>query len=216
MDKHHKKGTDESIVKNISEDPEKHLSVTKLKEQIFQDNLEYMIGCELRNFSQHASIIARTIHQGTTRNLETGYLTTNLSASISKKELSKDVKRHKLDRMPEAIDLQSCLDGYVDGISQMHVLNLQLLQETIDSLILEVHKFANLARVKAELNTEYSYRVEIKPTFENDNPQGQSSNLQLSISSTWLDLINILRDKQRFRTNFLHTKYEPCQSSLPL
>lgn len=202
---------EKSFIKKITESEEAHQKAESLRKKVFTENSEYMLGCELRAYSQHASIMTRTIHRGIQRDLEKSQLTANVSASISKRELcsKRHISEEKLLRIPDKIDLQKCLDGYVDGISEMHILNLNLLRDFVDALIKQIETFAQSLAHNVGANISNAYFIKVSCSTHSDENEQNTNEASISISSEWLDLIKQLLDKHRSATKFLHTKHEP-------
>ncbi|MDV6317218.1 hypothetical protein [Idiomarina sp. HP20-50] len=202
---------EKSFIKKITESEEAHQKAENLRKKVFTENSEYMLGCELRAYSQHASIMTRTIHRGIQRDLEKSQLTANVSASISKRELcsKRHISEEKLLRIPDKIDLQKCLDGYVDGISEMHILNLNLLRDFVDALIKQIETFAQSLAHNVGANISDAYFIKVTCDTHSDENEQNTNEASVSISSEWLDLIRQLLDKHRSATKFLHTKHEP-------
>lgn len=203
---------DESFIYKLSADESKHKEVEDLRQQVFNKNTEYMTGCELRAYSQHASIMTRTIHTTSSRDPATSQFTHNVKASITRGELSsqRKISKAKLERISCTIDLQSCLDGYVDGISEMHMLNIELLRDTVDNLIGELNAFAKFASKRANVDVTEGYVIEIIGEQQLDGANSKNADLHsFSISSEWNLLIAKHLKKHRFRTKFMHTKHEP-------
>lgn len=196
-------------MKRVSNDPDKHIQVAELRQKIFEENLEYMIGCELRAFSQHASIVASTIHRRTVRELNSQEVKINSSASISKQKLASEVKSSKLSRMPNEIDLQHCIDGYVDGISKVHTLNIQLLKDVIEKLMLYFNTFAAYCINQIGIKFQDTYLIMLDKKANNTDQLGEYVSHQIIFDSEWLDLILLLRDKQRRPTIFSRASYTP-------
>lgn len=202
---------EKSFIKKITESEEAHQKAENLRKKVFTENSEYMLGCELRAYSQHASIMTRTIHRGIQRDLEKSQLTANVSASISKRELcsKRHISEEKLLRIPDKIDLQKCLDGYVDGISEMHILNLNLLRDFVDALIKQIETFAQSLAHNVGANISDAYFIKVTCDTHSDENEQNTNEESVSISSEWLGLIRQLLDKHRSATKFLHTKHEP-------
>lgn len=200
-----------SFIKKVSGSERAHKEVARLREEVFNENTEYMLGCELRAYSQHASIMTRTIHTGIRRDHENSTLIANVSASISKDELcsKRKVSAEKLPRVPETIDLQKCLDGYVDGISEMHILNLKLLRDVVDASIIKIEKFAQSLAHKVGVNISDSYYIKVSRDLHDDTMEQKANEASVSVNSEWLDLIRELLGKHSSATKFLQTKYEP-------
>lgn len=202
---------EKSFIKKITESEEAHQKAENLRKKVFTENSEYMLGCELRAYSQHASIMTRTIHRGIQRDLEKSQLTANVSASISKRELcsKRHISEEKLLRIPDKIDLQKCLDGYVDGISEMHILNLNLLRDFVDAQIKQIETFAQSLAHNVGTNISDAYFIKVSCDTHSDENEQNTNEESVSISSEWLGLIRQLLDKHRSATKFLHTKHEP-------
>lgn len=210
LDKHF--FANKSLIYKVSADESKHKKVEDLRQQVFNKNTEYMTGCELRAYSQHASIMTRTIHTTSRRDPATSQLTHNIKASITKGELSSQIKisKDKIERISCKIDLQSCLDGYVDGISEMHILNIELLQETVDDIIRELNDFAELASTQADIDVTDGYILEVIGEQCPDGANSEKSGLiSFTVNSEWNSIIASHLKKRQFRTKFLHTKHDP-------
>lgn len=199
-----------SFIKKVTEDEKAHEEVKILREKVFNENTEYMLACELRTYSQHASIMTRTVHMGMRRDHENKTLTAHVSASISKHELCSKIKvsEDKLSRIPDKIDLQKCLDGYIDGISEMHILNLKLVRGVVDTLIKQLESFAQSLAENIGVNISDSYFIQIFRLPDDDEKEPDTSEASISINSQWLDLIRQRQDKHSHATGFRHTKYE--------
>ena len=176
---------EKSFIKKITESEEAHQKAENLRKKVFTENSEYMLGCELRAYSQHASIMTRTIHRGIQRDLEKSQLTANVSASISKRELcsKRHISEEKLLRIPDKVDLQKCLDGYVDGISEMHILNLNLLRDFVDALIKQIETFAQSLAHNVGANISDAYFIKVTCDTHSDENEQNTNEESVSISS---------------------------------
>ncbi|MCH8493004.1 MAG: hypothetical protein LAT53_07225 [Idiomarina sp.] len=165
--------------------------------------MHYMIGCELRRFSQHVSIMTRIISRGIKFDQDSGGLTSTLNASILREELCEgvDLSKEKLERTPERINLHETLDGYIDAISAMHFVNLELTEDTFANLIELLDGFAQSACQNLNLSSAEGYALEV------NSEDRRNSAGQLTFEIRDYREINYFRNARQQRTELL-LKYQ--------
>ena len=187
-----------TFVKRLYNDDSMHEEALRKREDVFKNNTDYVVGCALRNYAQHNSIVAKTIHTGFHRELETQKLTTFMSSSIQKKLLTK-ISSDLKERTPEEIELPSTMDGYVDGISEMYTNLVVLLNDPLLMDIRALDKFARdtVKKVGLEIINGF-FSVEL--TFTNNAPG-------FNIYSGLLDMVLESKDKTIYPTRFKETSF---------
>ncbi|MGF1713346.1 hypothetical protein L4D08_00355 [Photobacterium chitinilyticum] len=106
-------------------------AIISQRREIFDSNLNYAVGCNLRSHSQHSALPVRTFTTGVRYDHETYNRTAHFSIfygyeelanmGVPKKRISKDIQ----------LDLTDIIDGYVYAISQKHMLNRELTDLTV-------------------------------------------------------------------------------------
>ncbi|WP_299128893.1 hypothetical protein [uncultured Vibrio sp.] len=110
----------------ITNDEAARVAVESQRQDIYDSNIHYVVGCDLRGHSQHSALPVRTFTTGVRYDHETSSRTAHFSifydyddlvkAGVPKKKLSHDIK----------LELSEIIDGFVYAISQKHMLNREL------------------------------------------------------------------------------------------
>ena len=130
-----------TFVHDLWNDEQKHDRFLEKREIVFQKNINYVLGCYLRNYAQHNSVVTSTIHTGTYQQKDKPEIVKYLSSTIERELLSKLTSEVRA-RSPEVIELPATLDGYVDGISEMYTHMIGLIRDLVSTDIQTIRSFA--------------------------------------------------------------------------
>ena len=134
LDEHYytEKSETSSYVFNITGSDEDNLTLKDQREEIYKRNLFYVLGCDLRNKVQHASLPVNRFTAGVrTENTES---IATFYTMISKEEFSK-TKTSILNKFGKDIDLHEIIDGYISAISEMHFLSRSMIEESMENAL---------------------------------------------------------------------------------
>lgn len=134
LDKHVYNQEENSFVKKMTKDITLHQKVLDLRHKIKEENSNYMLGCELRNYVQHSTLPIGTF----TREIDSNIDNKNTLPSMRfylpliKDRLKKNGANSKLlNLIKQNDDIHKTMDGYIHAISVMHMQNRKLTSQVI-------------------------------------------------------------------------------------
>ncbi|AVF95408.1 hypothetical protein ND926_13965 [Vibrio diabolicus] len=165
------------------------------RSEIYDTNLNYVVGCNLRGHSQHSALPVRTFTTGVRYDHDTSNRTAHFNiyyyyedlekAGVPKGMLSKDIK----------LDLTEIIDGFVYAISQKHMLNRKLTEVVVgkarDSLTSMWQNYATKAGFE-------NYRCEVHT----------QKNRRVGLSLEWFDVFEHLKEKHGNSINYSNITFE--------
>ena len=185
-----------TFIKELWHDTVKHQQILIKRQEIYDTNINYVLGQYLRNYAQHNSVVSNTIHIGVHHERDTSNMVKYFSTTI-RTELLKRLNREAQERAPEVIELPITMDGYVDGISELYCYMIELMRELVFNDIQRVMDFAELAVAKAELEMkDGSFVIEIS-----------SSSYNFYVNSTLCETISTTISKTNYPTQFQKTTF---------
>lgn len=131
LDKHYHKDKDVCFAFRQTGSPEHKKSVSIIRQKILDKNVRYLIGCKLRNRSQHGQLPISQFTSGfkLRKTDEKRFATFNVTLNYNDlKRIGVPESRIKQDTK---FDLTEILDGYIHAISEMHLHNRELTEEIV-------------------------------------------------------------------------------------
>jgi len=157
-------------------------AIISQRNDIFDSNLKYVIGCNLRGYSQHSTLPVRSFTKGVSYDHETSNSTAHfrifydyeelVKIGVSKKRMSTDTK----------LDLSDIIDGYVYAISQKHMLNRELTESTVSQCR------TNYIGMWQELIEQTSFKKHICQLRS-------STEARMNLSLEWFEVYDYLKKK---------------------
>lgn len=165
------------------------------RSEIYDTNLNYVVGCKLRGQSQHSALPVRTFTTGVRYDHDTSNRTAHFNiyyyyedlakAGVPKEMLSKDIK----------LDLTDIIDGFVYAISQKHMLNRRLTEVVV-------------GKARASLKSMWK-NYAIEAGFENYRCEVHTQkNKRVGSSLEWFDVFDYLKEKHRNSINYSNITFE--------
>lgn len=143
LDKHYHNKDGKCHAFDITKNEDSKNEVKKQREQIYESNLYYVIGCELRNNAQHSTLPVDLIvySSGFDRALDKKNI--ELIVELSYPKLLKlGISKEKISE-DETLDLTDVLAGYLLAITEMHFLNRSLTKGTISKSKSKINSIIN-------------------------------------------------------------------------
>lgn len=117
---------------DITSDQDSSRLVKEHREQVYSENLGYLVGCLLRNYCQHSKLPVRDFTVGMKTSYPEKKKLIHFSVSYDESFFIKiEVPKTKLAEASK-LGLTEILDGFVYGFAQMHDLNRQLTRNKIE------------------------------------------------------------------------------------
>lgn len=134
LDKHYSKNGDLCLAFKITSLASSKEEVDTQRRKIHDSNLFYVIGCKLRNNSQHGKFPVSTFTSLVSRGRNDPKIIMTLDSYLTKPEIKKlNLPTARLGEI-EKISLLDVITGYVSAITEMHALNRKLSSHAIDQL----------------------------------------------------------------------------------
>ncbi|ROV56885.1 hypothetical protein EGH82_23280 [Vibrio ponticus] len=130
LDKHFNRDKNLCFASGISGHKNDFYKVEAHRHEIFESNVEYVIGCKLRGHVQHKEMPVSSFSSGVKNNSDNTRIST-FDIKYNRQDLINmkvPVKRISKD---SGFELTSIFDGYVDAISKMHHLNRELTESKV-------------------------------------------------------------------------------------
>lgn len=197
LDKHYHEGKGNFFVKDLTNNLPLHQEIVSLRKDIYDTNLNYRLGCELRNLTQHSSLPIRTYTVGTQRlpNTKENTIKGRFHLPIAKENLLKSgVKKSVLASFDDVIDLHSVMDGYIYAISQMHFKNRELTSKTINE---SKHKLSSKIKKIEELHCSENFGIEVY----------QDNKRLFYLEFDWFEVVEYLQRKHAIAINYNNTEH---------
>ncbi|MCS6174766.1 hypothetical protein [Shewanella baltica] len=202
LDRHFHDGDKKSFVKSITASESSHDEVKKHRQDISKNNPDYIFGCKLRNYVQHASLPVKTFTTGVRWSPEDNQSVAIFHVPLAKKKLidSGIFSQQMLLKYGEKIDLHQIMDGYIYAISEMHLKSRQLIKNYMEKSL----EVINLKRRQIELEHSSSL-CDINVV---DTEQGVSL---FSLHVEWFSVVEHLQKKNLHSLNFKRFTHIPYQ-----
>lgn len=170
-------------------------AVIAQRSEIYDTNLNYVVGYNLRGHSQHSTLPVRSFTTGVRHDKGTSNPTAHFSiyyyyedlekAGVPKAMLHRDIK----------LDLTDIIDGFVYAISQKHMLNRTLTAALIKNARTSI---TSMWQSYATIAGFENYSVEL--ILENEK--------RISLCLDWFEVFNHLKAKHFCATNYSSITFE--------
>ncbi|MFD2176038.1 hypothetical protein [Veronia pacifica] len=195
LDLHYNEDKGKCFSFELTKEQSSKQKVIDQRSEIYETNLNYVVGCKIRNNNQHGQLPVREFTTGIRYDKNTLSRTVNFNifyyyedlkkANVPTKRLSKDIK----------LELTDIIDGFVYAISQKHMLNRNLTEVVVSkaraSLLSMWKSYAN------EVGFE-KYRCEVL----------LQNNKILGLSLEWFDVFEHLKNKHSHSINYSNLTLE--------
>lgn len=186
LDWHYFKGTKKKrcFSYEMTDDKETEEAVFSHRNEIYESNLHYVIGCQLRNHNQHSTLPVRTFTTSVRYDQSTQNRTANFKILYdyeALKEMETPITRINKDTH---IDLTDIIDGYVLAISQKHMLNRKLTKDAVSDAR---STFLGMWQPLIDRTGYSDYRCELHSDDKDQQP--------LTISLEWFKVYDYLKSK---------------------
>lgn len=211
LDDHYRehKNKDGDIVKTtcfVNKITDSDNDIEKIKthrDEIFKENFEYVVGCQLRNYVQHASLPVRTFTSGFRFRPEDNQHFAVFHVPLDKQALiDGGVNKNKLSNYGDKIDLHEIMDGYIHAISEMHLKSRSLVKKQMDKSI----EVINAKRREVEL--EYDCLLD---DINVVNTATEKGDRLFSLNLEWFSVVKHLQSKNLHLLNFKRFTHIPYQ-----
>ena len=132
---------------------DKKEQVNEHRKKIYDENIRYVIGCKLRNKSQHGELPVSNFSSGfkTRKTDEKIFITFKMTLGYD--DLMKlNVPKNRIDTNSK-FDLTDVLDGYIYAVSTMHICNRSLTDEVVTQSKETLKEFIDRAAQNNELQS---------------------------------------------------------------
>jgi len=145
FDRHYNDKKGACFVFEQTEVSDHKIKVNEKRQKIYNDNIRYLIGCKLRNRSQHGQLPISQFSSGFKVRKSDNKEFITFSVKLNSIELNKlGVPKTRIDDGAQ-FELTEILDGYVYAVSEMHFHNRSLIESTITSARNELQELINKA-----------------------------------------------------------------------
>ncbi|MDK9770474.1 hypothetical protein [Vibrio sp. B181a] len=171
--------------------------VASQRSAILELNKDYALGCELRNFVQHASLPVKNFVSGVNYDPETRNSLAVFHVPLDKQVLIEGgVKKKKLEGYCDQIDLHKVMDGYINAISEMHMRSRALVATCVEESESLIHQ----KRKEIESNFEgLQYGVDIV----------DHEKRLFSLHLEWFEVVKHLMKKNSHTLDFKRFSHKP-------
>ncbi|MCU8258382.1 hypothetical protein M2G94_10355 [Vibrio vulnificus] len=201
LDRHYHERDKKSFVKSITRLESSHDEVRQHRQQISNDNANYVLGCDLRNYVQHASLPVKTFTSGVRFDPKDNQNFAVFHIPLDRKALiDGGIKKNKLSKYGDNIDLHEIMDGYIYAISEMHIKSRNLTSNYVEKSI-EI-----ITTKRCQIELEYSglqYGIDVVDTEKEER--------LFSLHLEWFDVVKHLQEKNSYLLNFKNFTHIPYQ-----
>ncbi len=196
LDKHYHEKKGICFAKDIANDNSNLDVVRSMRDKLHKENPEYVLGCVLRNLTQHSTLPIDTLSISYERDKASNRLIGARFYLTIKKEflITKGVNKNKLKLFDSDIDIHEVLDGYIFALSQIHMSNRKLTKNAIES-----------ARQDFSSKQEYIHESYGKPIGKTEVYDNDTKLFNLEI--TWFELVEYLQTKHIVETNYYEIEH---------
>jgi hypothetical protein len=189
------------FVKKITDSDNDIEEIKAHRDKIFNENSEYVVGCQLRNYVQHASLPVRTFTSGFRTRPEDNQAFAVFHVPLDKQALlDGGIKKSKLSNYGDKIDLHEIMDGYIHAISEMHLKSRSLVKTQMNQSIEAI----NVKRRQVE--QEYYCLLDDIDVFDT-----KKGNRLFSLHLEWFSVVKHLQSKNSHLLNFKRFTHFPYQ-----
>lgn len=189
LDRHYNERQDTCFVYEITKCSAAKQQVVMQRSEIYDNNLGYVIGCKLRNRSQHRKLPVSSFSKAFKNNLNEKKIAVQFTIGFSYEDLIElRVPSSRLE-VGKKYDLTGVLNEYIFAISQMHFMNRKI----IDSVVEGELKYIQACLDKYGSQSGYD---EFFGEYELENNKPIYAGLE------WYDVTNYLKSKHGYEVNF--------------
>ncbi|ALQ55597.1 hypothetical protein PI2015_2320 [Pseudoalteromonas issachenkonii] len=162
--------------------------VLEHRSEIYNANLNYVVGCKLRGHSQHSSLPVRCFTTSVRYAPDTLNQTAHFGIFYNYKDLEEAGVPEKMLHKDIKLDLTDIIDGFVYAISKMHMLNRKLTKIAVSEAQTSLRTMCKNYATKAGFKN-YICKVE-----------HQHKSIDLSLN--WFEVYEHLKEKHRDSINY--------------
>lgn len=202
LDRHFHEACNKSFVKSVTKLESSHEEVASHRQKISLENSDYVLGCELRNYVQHASLPVKSFTSGFRSKPENNQSFAVFHIPLDKKALiSGGVKKRKLSKYGDKIDLHEIMDGYIQAISEMHLKGRELTRDHVEESVEIIKK--KIRQIELE-SPDPHFGIEVVDT--------EKGEVLFSLDLDWFEVFEYLQKKNSRRLNFKRFKHDPYKN----
>lgn len=191
LDKNYHEGKNKCFAFDLTNQISDKNQMRELRETLYDSNLYYRLGCEMRKKAQHSRLLIDNFIIGY-ENKNTGITNAVFTLPIKKEKLTR-ISKDLLDKFEDKIDLHKTLDDFVYVISQKHIKNRELTKCYIDNAILKISDTKEKLTIKHDLQTNDFICVQ-------DSKAEHSRGIELSLE--WFELVKYLQKKHSYAVDY--------------
>jgi hypothetical protein len=203
LDQHYHEGKKKSFVKSITGLESSHDEVRQHRQQIVSNNANYSLGCQLRNYVQHASLPVKTFTSGFRFDPKENQHFAVFHIPLDRQVLiNGGIKESKLSKYGDKIDLHEIMDDYISAISEMHIKSRKLTSNYVEKSI------ETITTKRHQIKSEYSglkYGIKVVNTEKEER--------LFSLHLEWFDVVKHLQQKNSHLLNFKSFAHVPYQKT---
>lgn len=188
LDQHYHEDKDKCFAYALTLNEDFKNQVIAQRKQLFDENAEYQIGCKLRNYCQHGKLPVSQYTVSLRRAYPEGGKKVHFVIEYDEQFLKSIKVAGSLVSTQSKWDLSKILDGYVYALGQMHDLNRQLTNASIENA---KNFFKTLT--KRYLGKDFANNLVCRL---------EAPDYQEQIDIEWFDLHSCLMAKHRTAVNF--------------
>lgn len=203
LDRHYHEKNNKSFVKSITGLESSHDEVSQHRQLIMNANTNYSLGCMLRNYVQHASLPVKSFTSGLRFDPKDNQHFAIFHIPLDKQALiDGGVKKCKLSKYGDKIDLHEIMDDYIHAISEMHIKSRSLTNN-------EVQKCVEIITAKrCQIESKYSdlkYGIDVVDTVKEER--------LFSLHLEWFNVVKHLQKKNSHLLNFKRFAHVPYRQT---
>ncbi|MFY3327800.1 hypothetical protein ACOSZP_18100 [Vibrio fluvialis] len=183
LDEHYKTVNNGKAVKTyvaeVTGNDSNNNELKKQRAHIYDNNPNYVLACDLRNYVQHASLPVGSVNSGA-RTVEGDRFST-FYTTIKRDEIKK-AKKETLDKFDDSIDLHEVMDGYITAISEKHIFSREMIIEAMRESL------DHIKSIDSEMRKNNDIAGAILVRDENNN-------FMFSLGTKWFDIVKHLQSK---------------------
>ncbi|EGR4442457.1 TPA: hypothetical protein PX743_002032 [Vibrio cholerae] len=199
LDKHFHGRHDKSFVKSITGLETFHDEIKCHRQRIANENTDYVLGCELRNYIQHASLPIKSITHGFRTSNSNNKTFAVFHIPLDRNILIEGgIKKKYLSKYSDKIDLHEIMDNYIYAISEMHLKSRELTSDYAKN------SMDIITKKRQEIESKYNcvqYGIKV---------------VDIDIEETlfylhleWFDLVKYLQEENSYLLNFKLFSHSP-------
>ncbi len=164
-------------------------SIIDKREELYNNNLGYVIACKIRNNSQHRNLPISTFTTSISNNQQDNKTLVGFNIFINYEELIKfKVPKEKLSNGMK-FEFTEAIEGFAHAISEMHMQNRTLVESSVKFAKSEIEKF--ISSKASETNFEH-YMTELELI----------SGQKVGVDLEWFEVAEYLKRKHPFAIDY--------------